>query len=186
MSPGRPAAISNHSYTSLARTPAIARVILSPLSLTGSHLQSLLMTGHFLIYIFSQRCFLRSKRCIMVTQPSQCLKVLIMVYANSTGAVDRRRYVNIDHRTACAGKLHAPAMCGDSPCDLLARDGSRFGRRRPLKTCRQLYKEYACQAANLSQQPLTRKRTAAARLHRSRRRRRGPLLHPGKNIRRTP
>ena len=46
----------------------------------------------------------------MVIQPSQCLKVLIMVYANSNGAVDRRRYVNIDHRTACAGKLHAPAM----------------------------------------------------------------------------
>ena len=33
-----------------------------------------------------------------------------MVYTNSIGAVDCRRYVNIDHRTACAGKLHAPAM----------------------------------------------------------------------------
>ena len=33
-----------------------------------------------------------------------------MVYTNSIGAVNCRRYVNIDHRTACAGKLHAPAM----------------------------------------------------------------------------
>ena len=33
-----------------------------------------------------------------------------MVYTNSIGAVDCRRYVNIDHRTACAGKLPAPAM----------------------------------------------------------------------------
>ena len=40
-----------------------------------------------------------------------------MVYTNSIGAVDCRRYVNIDHRTVCAGNAPcAPAMqtCRDS------------------------------------------------------------------------
>ena len=72
----------------------------------------------------------------MVIQPSQCLKLLIMVYANSTGAVDRRRYVNIDHRTACAGKLHALAMRRLTSCWFAKEaDSAEVVRRRLAGNC---------------------------------------------------
>ena len=59
-----------------------------------------------------------------------------MIYNNSTGAVDCGRYVNIDHRTACAGKLHAPATRRLTICWLAKEaDSAEVVRQRFAGNC---------------------------------------------------